>query len=276
MKSYSFILILLLLWGIGLYAVIHFDKNDERILRVGVECDYAPQNWEENKETDSNVPLSNKNGFYAEGYDVQIAKIVAKSIGAKLEVKRIEWGKLLPALNENEIDAIFSSMLDTEERKKVADFSTSYELRKTIYTLVLNKNSKYSNGKKLSDFSGAKIIGQAGSNLDAVIDQIPGVIHAEPVADMTVMIEEVLTNDIDGFVIDLDTGQTCVEHHPELVQVEFPEGDGCKLGYTGVCAAVRKSDRQLLSEINVAIDKITLDERMRVMDEVIIRERDNT
>ena len=90
------------------------------------------------------------------------------------------------------------------------------------------------------------------------------------------MIEEVLTKDIDGFVIDLDTGQTCVEHHPELVQVEFPEGDGFKLGYTGVCAAVRKSDRQLLSEINVAIDKITLDERIRVMDEVIIRERDNT
>ena len=106
------------------YAGFHFASSRTRVFRVGTECDLT-NSWEEEQPTDTNVPLANKEGFYAEGYDVQIAKIVAKAIGAKLEVKRIEWGKLLPALNENEIDAIFSSMLDTEERKKVADSSSS-------------------------------------------------------------------------------------------------------------------------------------------------------
>lgn len=272
MKSFSLILILMLF--VGIYVGIRFNSQEERVLRIGAECDYSPQNWEESDSTVTNVPISNKEGAYAEGYDIQIARRVAESIGAKLEVKKIEWANLLPALNANEIDAVFSAMLDTDERRKLADFSVTYELHKTVYALLVNKKSKYASGKRMSDFSGAKIISQAGTNLDTVIDQIPGVIHVEPVADIYAMLDKVLSDDVDGMVVDLDSGRIYEKNHPELIEIVFPEGEGFKVGFTGVCAAVRKSDQTLLSEINRAISQITSEERARIMDFVIARERE--
>ena len=48
--------------------------------RVGMECAYAPSNWQESAATDTNVPVENVAGAYAEGYDVQIARILADQL----------------------------------------------------------------------------------------------------------------------------------------------------------------------------------------------------
>ena len=48
--------------------------NESNEFRVGMECAYAPNNWQESEATDSNVPVENVAGTYAEGYDVQIAR----------------------------------------------------------------------------------------------------------------------------------------------------------------------------------------------------------
>ena len=50
--------------------------------RVGMECAYAPSNWQEDTATDSNWPVENVPGAYAEGYDVQVAKHIADSLWA--------------------------------------------------------------------------------------------------------------------------------------------------------------------------------------------------
>ena len=48
--------------------------------RVGMECAYAPSNWQESEASDTNYPVENVPGAYAEGYDVQIAKIIADQL----------------------------------------------------------------------------------------------------------------------------------------------------------------------------------------------------
>ncbi|MBQ9419679.1 MAG: hypothetical protein IJU31_04800, partial [Synergistaceae bacterium] len=62
----KFILVVIVLGSVFFYWWGH-DINKIEIIRVGSECDYAPQNWQENRATDSNVPLANHKGFYAEG-----------------------------------------------------------------------------------------------------------------------------------------------------------------------------------------------------------------
>ena len=47
---------------------------------VGLECAYQPFNWTEDKKTDTNYPISNIKGKFAEGYDVQIAKKIAAEL----------------------------------------------------------------------------------------------------------------------------------------------------------------------------------------------------
>lgn len=99
------------------------------ILKVGMECAYKPYNWTETgaKSTGA-VPISGegKDGLYANGYDVQIAKYVADKLGMKLEIYAIEWDSLLPALDSGAIDAIVAGMSPTAEREEQIDFTNTY------------------------------------------------------------------------------------------------------------------------------------------------------
>ena len=65
-------------------------------LRVGMECAYAPNNWQEAEATDTNVPIENVAGAYAEGYDVQWAKIIADYLGLELVIVKMDWDGLSP------------------------------------------------------------------------------------------------------------------------------------------------------------------------------------
>ena len=57
------------------------EKEDEKVLRVGMECAYAPFNWtQENPEVangETAVPIYGSN-YYAYGYDVMMAKKIAE------------------------------------------------------------------------------------------------------------------------------------------------------------------------------------------------------
>ena len=99
----------------------------QKVFRVGSECNYPINNWTENVKTDTNILLANKKDLFAEGFDIQVAKFVADKMDAELEVYQFEWNELIPALNEGKIDAIFSAILDTNDRRKLIAFSNPYK-----------------------------------------------------------------------------------------------------------------------------------------------------
>ena len=248
-----------------------YNSEKTRVLRIGMECDYAPNNWEEKKESDSNMPLVNHPGFYAEGYDLQIAKIVADELNAKLEVKKVAWNDLFRALNEGEIDAIFSGMLDTSKRRENAMFTTPYDITKTEYTVVVNTASKYVNARTLNDFAGAKFVAQKDTHLDDAIDQIPGAVHLNPVDTVSEMLDALVKGEADCTVINLDTGRSYEATHNNLKVIRFPHGQGFKFDFNGICAGVRKGDTKLLNEIDDSIKGISKKERQKLMDQTISR-----
>lgn len=266
MKKY---LLLILMLIVAFY--IHQRFAEKRVLRIGVECDYAPNNWEENLLSDSNFPIANNQGFYAEGYDLQIAKLIADEMHAVLEVRKVAWKDLPNALNKNEIDVIFSGMLDTDAHKQFAAFSNSYDVYRTEYTITANTSSSYINASNLADFAGAKLVAQKGTHLDDVIDQIDGVIHMPPVETIGDAIDMVIRGKADGCVVNLDTGQSYERRHNNLRVIRFPLGEGFRLNFSGICAGVRKKNTSLLNEINGALAKISTRERRMIMDRTIAR-----
>ena len=48
----------------------------QNVLRVGMECDYAPFNWTQVEAADTAVAISSVD--YADGYDVVIASLIAE------------------------------------------------------------------------------------------------------------------------------------------------------------------------------------------------------
>ena len=96
-------------------------------LRVGMECAYAPSNWQESAASDTNVPVENVPGAFAEGYDVQIARIIADYLGLELVIVKMDWDGLIEALNQGQIDAIIAGMADTAARRDLPLCALSYD-----------------------------------------------------------------------------------------------------------------------------------------------------
>jgi len=274
MKNIALIGVLFI--AVIIYVGVHFiGFGTPRVLRIGSECDYPPNNWEEDRQTDSNIPISNREGRFAEGYDIQIAKIVADEMGAKLEVYKLDWNQLIPALNKKEIDAIFSSMLDTNDRKKYIAFSDVYEDRLTEYNAVVNRGGKFSNAAKITDFNGAVFVGQHGTNTDSAIDQLPGASRIQPVDSVVEMLEKLKNKEVDGIILENEIFNAYQQSYPNMMSIKFPKGEGFNFGYTGVCAGVRKDDERLLNEINKTLKNLSRRDRQRIMDRSIAREWDN-
>lgn len=66
------------------------------IIIVGLECNYPSFNWTETSPNNYTYPISGLSNQYAEGYDIEIAKIIAEELNMTLLVQKMEWDALLP------------------------------------------------------------------------------------------------------------------------------------------------------------------------------------
>ena len=235
--------------------------NESNEFRVGMECAYAPNNWQESEATDSNVPVENVAGAYAEGYDVQIAKAIAEGLGKELVIVKLSWDGLIDALNQGQIDAIIAGMMDTAERRESINFSDPY--RETTYGIMVLSDSPYLNATSIQDFSGAAVLGQQGTALDDVIDQIEGVDHLSPVGSVPDMISRLQQGSCDAIVVNVENAPGYLASNPDFRLITFSEGSGFTLPAKGSCVGLRKSDTALLEQINEilgTLDNATRDE----------------
>jgi cystine transport system substrate-binding protein len=78
--------------------------------------------------TSGNLPpvtfLNDKNELV--GYDIEVGKFIAKHIGVKLDLVRLDWKGILPGLQTGRFDAVFSNVNVTPERKEMFDYSIPY------------------------------------------------------------------------------------------------------------------------------------------------------
>ncbi len=65
-------------------------------------------------------------GAYADGYDVQIAKIVCKALGGEPVAVKQSFSGLIDSLNNGQIDLIIAGMSATPEREESVGFSEPY------------------------------------------------------------------------------------------------------------------------------------------------------
>jgi len=61
-----------------------------------------------------------------QGYDIDTAALLAKSMNVKLELVPVNSANRIPYLQTSKVDLVISSLGKTPEREKVIDFSTAY------------------------------------------------------------------------------------------------------------------------------------------------------
>lgn len=267
----SLLLIFVLLFGILLPTTISQADTvaTEGVFRVGMEVNYAPFNWTQPNSADEAYPVSNSKGEYANGYDVQMAKKLADGLGLKLEIVKIEWDGLSPALQSGKIDAIIAGMSPTEERKKEIDFSNNYYTSDLV--IVVQRDSEYANAKSIQDFKDAKITGQLNTFHYTVIDQIDGVKKQKAMDTFSTMLLSTKTNKIDGYVSEKPGAMSAEMSNPDLTFVEFEDDKGFETSSedTSIAVGLRKGS-ELTGEINDILSNITEEDRLAIMDNAVV------
>ena len=81
--------------------------GERGVLRVGMECEFAPYNWAQSTDANGAIPIYGSNDF-AFGYDVMIARYLADYIDYDLEIHRMDWDALPPAVMSGAIDAVIA------------------------------------------------------------------------------------------------------------------------------------------------------------------------
>lgn len=238
-------------------------------LKVGMECGYAPYNWSQPTAVGGAVRIAGSDE-YAYGYDVIIAKKLADSMGAELEVHKIEWDGLPPAVVSGKIDAAIAGMSITNERKQTVDFTKPYYYANIV--ALVKKNGPFAKAKSVADLKGAVASSQINTVwYDKMIDQVPGVKKLPAIDTVPGLIVALQSGKINLFVTDAPTAQAAEFANKDLVMVEFPAGKGFKASSEDIeiGVAVRKGNNALVEAMNKVLGKMTDKDFKAIMAEAI-------
>lgn len=248
-------------------------SSEKAVLRVGMECAYAPFNWTQDSET---TPDGSKaepiydSSFYAYGYDVAVAQMLAEELGMDLEIHKVEWSSIGISMDAGDYDCIIAGMGRTAERELAYSFTEPYYYRDNC--IVVKKDGAYADVKTLSDLknTGCKVTTQLGTGWIPLLDQIDG---AETGANYETTSEcfIAISNGVaDVCIVDLPTAQSALLTNDDLMIITLDASDT----FTGdeemvnVCIATRKDDTELKDKLQGAMDSIGWNDKAK-MDELM-------
>lgn len=184
------------------------------------------------------------------GYDVDLAKEVAKRMGVELVLQPIDWNAKEQELNTGKIDCIWNGFTMTEEREKALTFSKPY-LRNAQVVVVLGDSSY----KTLADLSKKKVGLQAGSSASEALDgavefkkSLSGVVEFK---DNLTALMDLSIKGVDAVVMDLLVANDAIvrsgKNYRILDESLAPENYG--VGFRKNDVALRNQVQSLLEEM---------------------------
>ena len=244
--------------------------GDPATLTVAMECAYAPYNWTQSDDANGAVQIRDSSD-YAYGYDVMMAKKIAEALGQEVQIVKLDWDSLIPAIMSGDVDCAIASQSITAERSQQVDFSDPYYYA-SIITLV-KKDSPYASAASVADLSGAVCTSQLGTIwYDNCLPQIPGaeILPAQETAPS--MLVALDSGACDVVVTDRPTAQAAVAAYPDLVALDFGGGENdfqVSEEEINIGISMRKGNTALQEAINEVLATMTTDDYNAMMDEAI-------
>ncbi|MBO8436365.1 MAG: transporter substrate-binding domain-containing protein [Spirochaetes bacterium] len=240
------------------------------VLRVAMECGYAPYNWTQTTDANGAVPIADSND-YAYGYDVMMAKLIAERLGYDLQIVKLDWDSLVPAVLSGTVDCAIAGQSITSERLQMVDFTEPYYYASII--CLVNEGSKYENAQGVQDLAGATCTSQLGTIwYDVCLPQIPNANILPAQESAPAMLVALASGRVDLVCTDMPTGQAALVAYPQMRLLDFAGSDDdfqVSQEEINIGISVRKGNTELLDGINSVLETLTTDDFNRMMDEAI-------
>ena len=262
-------LVLAMVMCLGFTACGAAEEN-ENVLRVAMECAYAPYNWTQTDDSNGAVPISGTNDF-AYGYDVMMAKLIAESMGKELEIVKLDWDSLVPAVASGDVDMVIAGQSITSERLEVVDFSDPY-FYASIVTLT-KADSAYASAASVADLAGATCTSQLGTIwYDICLPQIPeaNILTAQETAPAMLVALE--SGAVDLVVTDMPTALAATAVYSDMVLLDFTGTEGefeVSEEEINLGISMKKGNTELLDAVNGVLGGLTVEDYEAMMADAI-------
>ena len=246
------------------------EEENENVLRVAMECAYAPYNWTQADDSNGAVPISGTND-YAYGYDVMMAKLIAESMGKELEIVKLDWDSLVPAVSSGDVDLVIAGQSITAERLEVVDFSDPY-FYASIVTLT-KADSAYASAASVADLAGATCTSQLGTIwYDICLPQIPeaNILTAQETAPAMLVALE--SGAVDLVVTDMPTALAATAVYSDMVLLDFTGTEGefeVSEEEINLGISMKKGNTELLDAVNGVLGGLTVEDYEAMMADAI-------
>ena len=160
--------------------------KEKGMLIIGI-TDYAPMDYEETKGSGEWI-----------GFDADMAKAFAKSLGVEAEFVVIDWDNKIMELKAGSIDCVWNGMTITDEVKNGMSVSNAYCKNTQVVIVPKDKADKYQTVESVKDLKFAAEAGSAGEKALKALNYNVTAVTAQADALM-----EVAAGTSDAAVIDL-------------------------------------------------------------------------
>lgn len=152
------------------------------------------------------------------GFDIDLAKEVAKRMGVELKLQPIDWDAKILDLNSKDIDVIWNGLTITDERKEAIGFSVPYIANRQI--IIVRAGSGIDTKK---DLAGKTLGLQLGSSADEAVasDAATAATLAEVIKyqDNVQALMDLAAGSIDAVVVDEIMGRYYIAKKPGVYHV---------------------------------------------------------
>ncbi|MFA6861287.1 MAG: transporter substrate-binding domain-containing protein [Bacilli bacterium] len=248
-------------------------------LVIGMEVNYAPFNWAETSSSDYTLPVSNNSGSYADGYDIQIAKLLGEKTGMTVKIFQSKWESLIPNLQAGTINAVIAGMTDTEEREQSISFTDEYYHSELVLVTTKETADGYTSAISKDDFgafiNGKMLVSQDQTVTDDIITDVfttYGAIHNNPVDSFALAALNVQQGGAFAMTAEYPVAESIVAANSKLGIVHIDQTIlGSSLASLGVSIGIKKGNTELQTALNTALSSITSDTRLSLMEAAVNR-----
>lgn len=244
--------------------------GDGKVLRVAMECGYAPYNWTQPTDDNGALPISGSSDF-AYGYDVMMAKHIADKLGYELEIVKLDWDSLVPAVQSGTVDCVIAGQSITAERMQSVDFTEPYYYA-SIVTLV-KKDGKYADAASVADLKGATCTSQLNTVwYDVCLPQIEGANILPAQESAPAMLVALNSDRCDLVVTDMPTAMAACVAYPDFKLLDFSDTEGAfevSEEEINIGISLKKGNTELRDAINSVLAEMTPDDYTKMMDDAI-------
>lgn len=228
----------------GMIGAQSVSADEKKTLKVAMECGYAPYNWTQPDDSNGAVPISGSSD-YANGYDVMMAKHITEELGYDLEIVKLDWDSLVPAVQSGQVDCVIAGQSITSERSQMVDFTEPYYYA-SIITLV-KADGDYKDAASVEDLKGVTCTSQQNTVwYDTCLPQIPDADILPAQESAPAMLVALESGKCDAVVTDMPTGKAACVAYPDLKLLDFSDTDG----------AFEVSDEEI--NIGISLKKATM------------------